>query len=111
MLFCHWVSDGSYRDLISSLNFFYHRDVLLLRCIRGVALHARHRLAAAYKGAGTTVQYLYQIAADGAMVQLSFLSHDVLLSFIISTGPCDGLCCCYCCKDSYFFVKVIISKL
>ena len=111
MLFCHWMSDGSYRDLISSLNFLYHRYVLLLRCIRGVALNVHHRFAAAYKGAGTIVQYFYQIAAYGAMVQLSFLSHDVLLSFNFSLGPCGGLCCCYCCKDSYFFVKVFISKL
>ena len=72
--------DATYGDAVTAVNALDYGHVLLLGGIGGVGFEQLHGLSAAHERAGASMQYFYDVAADGATGYLSDCHH--ILSFL-----------------------------
>lgn len=76
----HGMLDATYGDAVTTVNALDYGHVLLLGGIGGVGFEQLHGLSAAHERAGASMQYFYDVAADGATGYLSDCHH--ILSFL-----------------------------
>jgi hypothetical protein len=76
MFFLDGLRYGDYTHLIATIYFFKHWHMFFLSCINAVFHHHIHRLTATSQFTGTGVQYLNDIATEGAFIYFVFFRHN-----------------------------------